>query len=90
MPEWRELVRKQLAELNLAPEREAEIVEEFSQHAEDRYQDLKRSGLSDAEAERLALSDVQIGRRLQTGCAMLSARTWKSQWSWVRAYAVTF
>jgi len=37
MPEWKEEIRQRLASLNLQPEREAEIVEELSQHLEDRY-----------------------------------------------------
>ena len=44
MPDWNEEIRKQLADLNLAPAREAEIVEELAQHAEDRYQELQSSG----------------------------------------------
>jgi len=30
MPDWNEQIRKQLADLNLAPAREAEIVEELA------------------------------------------------------------
>ena len=40
MPDWNEQIRKQLAELNLPQAREAEIVEELAQHAEDRYREL--------------------------------------------------
>ncbi len=58
MPEWKELVRRQLAELCLTPEREAEIAEELAEHAEDRYKELQLSGVSDAEARRLTLNEV--------------------------------
>ena len=58
MPEWSEPIRKQLAGLNLAPAREAEIVEELVQHAEDRYRELRSGGCSDTEARRIALEDL--------------------------------
>ena len=67
MPEWKELVRRQLAELRLTPEREAEIAEELAQHAEDRYKELKLSGVSDAEALRLALNEVLDQKAMASG-----------------------
>jgi predicted permease len=67
MPEWKELVRRQLAELRLKPEREAEIAEELAQHAEDRYKELKLSGVSDAEALRLALDEVLDQKSMANG-----------------------
>jgi predicted permease len=67
MPEWKELIRRQLAELHLTPEREAEIAEELTQHAEDRYKELKLSGVSDAEAQRLTLSDVLDQEAIASG-----------------------
>jgi len=67
MPEWKELVRRQLAELRLTPEREAEIAEELAQHAEDRYKELKLSGVSDAEALRLTLNEVLDQKALASG-----------------------
>src|ERR1700761_8426272 len=67
MPEWNELVRRQLAELKLTPEREAEIAEELAQHAEDRYQELRLAGLADAEARRLTLREVLDHEAIATG-----------------------
>ena len=58
MPDWNEPIRKQLAELNLAPAREAEIVEELAQHAEDRYRELLSGGATEAEARRAALDEI--------------------------------
>ena len=58
MPDWKKQIRKQVAELRLAPGREAEIVDELAQHAEDRYRELKSGGMPDADAERMALDDV--------------------------------
>lgn len=53
MPDWNEQIRKQLADLNLAPAREAEIVEELAQHAEDLYRELQSGGATQAEAARI-------------------------------------
>ena len=52
MPDWNEQIREQLADLKLAPAREAEIVEELAQHAEDRYRELRTGGVTEAEARR--------------------------------------
>ena len=40
MPDWTLHLRPRLARLNLRGEREAEIVEELSQHLDERYQEL--------------------------------------------------
>src|SRR5262245_3008120 len=58
MPDWKKQIRKQVAELRLAAGREAEIVDELAQHAEDRYRELKSGGHADGDAERMALEDV--------------------------------
>jgi predicted permease len=58
MPDWNEPIRKQLAALNLAPAREAEIVEELAQHAEDRYRELQAGGTADTEARRIVLDEL--------------------------------
>jgi predicted permease len=58
MPDWSEPIRQQLAGLNLAPTREAEIVEELAQHAEDRYRELLSGGATEAEARRITLDEM--------------------------------
>ena len=58
MPDWKPLIRKRIAKLNLTAPREAEIIEELSQHAEDRYRELRSAGASDAEAVRGALAEL--------------------------------
>ena len=58
MPEWKQRIREQLAELKLTPTREAEIVEELSQHAEDRYRELVSGGATEAEALRITLEET--------------------------------
>jgi len=57
MPDWTEHVRPRLSPLRLSPAREAEIVEELSQHLEDLWHELIAGGASPDEATRLALAD---------------------------------
>ncbi len=59
MPEWKREIRRRLANLHLEPTREAEIVEELSQHLDDRYEELLTSGATPAEAERLTLAELR-------------------------------
>ena len=66
MPDWNEPIRKQLADLNLAPAREAEIVEELAQHAEDRYRELESGGATESEARRIALDELSGHELLAT------------------------
>ena len=49
MPEWADHVRARLASLSLSPTREAEIIEELSEHLDQRYEELRADGASDAE-----------------------------------------
>src|SRR5215469_9686676 len=64
MPDWAEHVRPRLSTLRLSPGREAEIVEELSQHLDDRWRELIAGGASPDEAERLALGDFRDGNLL--------------------------
>src|SRR5262245_6163710 len=66
MPEWNREIRQRLAELNLDASREAEIVEELSQHLDDRYAELRGRGLDDAAARAAALADLNESDRLET------------------------
>jgi predicted permease len=56
MPDWRHDVRARLSSLRLSATREAEIVDELSQHLDDRYRELVGGGVSEDEAARLALA----------------------------------
>ena len=47
-------IRARLSSVRLSPERETEIVEEMSQHLEDRWRELVAGGASPDEASRLA------------------------------------
>src|SRR5918995_274837 len=71
MPDWAPHVRARLASLRLSPTRENEIVEELSQHLEDRYRELIAGGASPDEATRLALADFQSGDVLAQKMASL-------------------
>jgi putative ABC transport system permease protein len=63
-PSWAQEVRKRLSSLRLAPTREAEIVDELSQHLDDRYRELIAGGASPDEARRLTLADFRDGSAL--------------------------
>jgi putative ABC transport system permease protein len=69
MPEWKPEIVRRLAPLNLAPTREGEIVEELSQHLDDRYQELRAGGQSEDAAFRTALDELKgedlLGRSLR-------------------------
>ena len=55
MPDFKQEIRKQLANLRLAPTRENEIVEELSQHLEDQYEQSLSRGASEEEAYQTSL-----------------------------------
>ena len=45
MPDWPKEVRAAIAGLNLEPTREADVVEELSQHLRDRYDEMLIRGI---------------------------------------------
>ena len=61
---WAREVRSRLSSLRLSPAREAEIVEELSQHLEDRWRELVAGGASPEEATSLALGEFREGNVL--------------------------
>jgi putative ABC transport system permease protein len=68
---WAREVRTRLSSLRLSPTREAEIVDELSQHLDDRYRELIAGGASPEEAARLTLADFQSGNLLAEHMATL-------------------
>jgi putative ABC transport system permease protein len=58
MPDWTRHLRERLARLNLSGEREADIVEELSQHLEERYEELRNQGVDEAGARRAAMDEL--------------------------------
>ncbi len=55
---WSEHLRSRLASLSLSPAREAEIIDELSQHLDERYEELRAGGASDLEARRLVIDEL--------------------------------
>ena len=53
MRDWVRDVRARLSSLHLSPTREAEIVEELSQHLDDRYRELVTAGVPPEDAVAL-------------------------------------
>ena len=64
MPDWSREIHKRLSPLRLSPAREAEIVEELSQHLDDRWREAIAAGASRDEAAALALADFTDENRL--------------------------
>ena len=64
MPDWGREVRARLQSVPLSPTRENEIVDELSQHLDDRWRELIAGGVSSDEAARLALAEFSGGDRL--------------------------
>ncbi len=67
MPEWKQEITQQLAGLNLSATREAEIVEEVSQHIDDRYRELVTGGATEEESRRIALEEISEEKLLAKG-----------------------
>jgi putative ABC transport system permease protein len=64
MPDWKTEIRTRLAGLNLDAAREAEIVEEISQHLDDRFMELHAKGATQEAASRTALDELTGGELL--------------------------
>src|SRR4051794_1841376 len=60
MPDFKEEIRKRLAGTNLPPTREAEIVEELSQHLDDQYEQALSRGATEEEARHVVLSELKV------------------------------
>jgi predicted permease len=61
MPDWKQEISMHLADLRIAPGRQTAIVEEMSQHLEDRYEELLRSGCSEPDACQKVLEELEGG-----------------------------
>src|SRR5574339_259021 len=64
MPDWTGDLRQRLATLRLSPAREAEIIEELAQHLDQRYEELRAAGRTDAEARRAATLELDDAEAL--------------------------
>ncbi|HJQ25493.1 MAG TPA: ABC transporter permease [Blastocatellia bacterium] len=65
MPDWRDEIKQRLAGLRLEPTREAEIIEELSQHLDDRYGELCSGGATADDARRAALNELSSSEILR-------------------------
>jgi putative ABC transport system permease protein len=66
MPDWTSHLRPRLAALRLTPAREAEIVEELSQHLQERYDELLAGGVSNPDALQMAIDELLEAETLAT------------------------
>src|SRR5262245_23863971 len=69
--EWARDVRRRLSSLRLSPTREGEIVEELSQHLDDRWHELIAEGAASDEAKRLTLAEFSDSDALARRLALL-------------------
>jgi len=67
MPDWREEIASRLSSLNLGSTCEIEIIEELSQHLEDRYHELVSGGATDDDARRDVLIELNYENLLAQG-----------------------
>jgi hypothetical protein len=58
--DWRDELMRRLVPLHLRPEREAEIVDELSQHLDDFVRELVAGGATVDDARRAALADLDV------------------------------
>jgi putative ABC transport system permease protein len=63
--DFRRAIERRIGRLRLAPARHAEIVDELSQHLQDRFDELRAAGMSEQAAAREALAELtRLGRQL--------------------------
>lgn len=65
MRDWQELVRHELAELDLESHERADVIEELAAHLDDVYENLRKEGLSEEESFQRSLSEVKDWRNLR-------------------------
>ena len=65
MRDWREFVQSKLDELALPPGTKADVVDELATHLEETCAELRKQGMTEEAAVRLALSQVKDWHKLQ-------------------------
>src|SRR5262245_56292980 len=65
MPDWKPEIRERLAGLKLEPAREAEIVEELSQHLQAQYEEYLARGEHPGEDSSAAIAELSDSESLQ-------------------------
>jgi predicted permease len=76
MPDWKPEIRGRLSAVRLAPAREAEIVEELSQHLDDRWHELVAAGATAEDAERTARGEFSADDVLAPYLSALRQAHW--------------
>jgi hypothetical protein len=69
MPDWAKEIRAAIAPLNLDPVREAEVVEELSQHLRDRYDEMLAGGTDAEQAYQSLLNELNDGTLVAGLCS---------------------
>jgi predicted permease len=59
MPDWKSELEKRLAGAHLHPASEGDLIEELSQHLEDRYRELLTCGIEPAAAQAAVLAELE-------------------------------
>jgi putative ABC transport system permease protein len=80
IPDFKKEVRDRISVLGLDGPREAEIVEELSQHLEDRYRELRDGGASNRDALKGALADLDETEMLSRQLKLVEHKRWV-EWS---------
>src|SRR5580693_6119705 len=65
MPDWQELVGRELAELALEPCEREDVIEELAAHFEEAYDDLRARGLTEDDAAQRCVDEVKNWRELR-------------------------
>src|SRR6476620_3073674 len=74
MPEFEDEIRKRLEGLGLSPMREAEIVEELSQHLDDQYEQELSHGATEEAARETVLTELKQSDVLATSLKRVERR----------------
>lgn len=81
MADWRQIVRTRLTDLHLTPSAESELIEELAQHLEDLHGDLQGGDVSDEDAYRETLSELDDNGR-RPGCGEIEQGAHLSSWNY--------
>jgi len=65
MRDWKVELKRRLTERRIDPTRHVSVIEELTQHLEDRYRSLRAQGLSPDEAEQSALQELDEDEGLE-------------------------
>jgi hypothetical protein len=65
MADWKSLLRRRLTQLSANGEADDDIVEELTAHLQDRYDELRASGLSEEQAVEATLDELSASDRVK-------------------------